>query len=78
MSERTHLSPKDPFPEDLGALSQVELERLAAQLQEEVFRECNSRSGRASALTLHRQSLVEFELSLRQPESPESVSPGPA
>ena len=78
MSVRTHLSPKDTFPKDLAALSPAQLERLAEQLQEEVFRECNSRSGRASALTLHRQALVEFELSLRQTEAPESVSPGPA
>jgi hypothetical protein len=70
------LAPKDLSPSDLAALSNAELVRLAGQLQEEVFRECNGRAGQASDGTLHRQSLVELELSLRDLEP--SVSPGPA
>jgi len=70
------LAPKDPFPSGLAALSNEKLEHLAGRLQEEVFRECNGRAGHASDETLHRQSLVELELSVRGLEP--SFSPGPA
>lgn len=76
MNKGRALTPKDPFPTDLAALSNAELDQLAGRLQEEVFRECNGRAGIASDQTLLRQSLVELELSVRNLER--SVSPGPA
>ena len=64
MLDKPYLSPKEAFPSHLETLSPEELDLLAKQLQEEVFRECNA-AGEANPETLLRQSLVELELAAR-------------
>lgn len=54
------------FPRDLARLSAQDLDRLAGQLQDQIFRECNGRSGAAREQTLLRQALVDLELVLRK------------
>jgi hypothetical protein len=59
------LKPSDEFPQDLSALTPVELESLQAKVNEELFRECNT--GRAaSSETLFRFNAVSHELAIRQ------------
>lgn len=57
------------FPDDLARLSAQDLDRLAGQLQERIFRECNGRSGSAREQTLLRQALVDLELVRRKSET---------
>ncbi|MCW2135379.1 hypothetical protein [Arthrobacter sp. VKM Ac-2550] len=66
MLDKPYLSPKEAFPSHLETLSREELDLLAQQLQEEVFRECNAGDGEANPETLLRQSLVELEMSARE------------
>ena len=65
MLDKPYLSPKEAFPAHLETLSREELDLLAKQLQEEVFRECNAGKGEANPETLLRQSLVELEVAAR-------------
>lgn len=65
MLDKPYLSPKEAFPSHLETLSREELDLLAQQLQEEVFRECNAGAGEPNPETLLRQSLVELELAAR-------------
>ncbi|HEX2247792.1 MAG TPA: hypothetical protein VHH13_09610 [Arthrobacter sp.] len=65
MSGKPYLSPKEAFPSHLETLSREELDLLAKQLQEEVFRECNAGAVEAHPETLLRQSLVELEIAAR-------------
>ena len=68
MSGKPYLSPKEAFPSHLETLSREELDLLAKQLQEEVFRECNAGAVEAHPETLLRQSLVELEVAARDGE----------
>lgn len=63
---KSYCLPEAFFPEYLGSLSVDDLVRLSAELQEQVFRECNSRAGWARQETLLRQALVDLVLAFRQ------------
>lgn len=69
MFHKPRFRPEAPFPEDLSGLSNEDLHRLAAQLQEEVFRESNESPGQVRQKTLMRQALIDLELLFRQGES---------
>jgi len=62
MFSKLHLPPNRRFPDDLSVLSFRDLDRLAGQLQEKIFRECNGRSGSVAQQTLLRQALVDLEI----------------
>jgi hypothetical protein len=59
------LKPSDDFPQDLSALTRIELEQLQARVNEELFRECNALRA-ANGETLYRFNAVAHELAIRQ------------
>jgi hypothetical protein len=63
---KSYSSPEAFFPKTLASLPVEDLARLSEELQEQVFRECNSRAGWARRETLMRQALVDLELAFRQ------------